>query len=314
VQAALTRTLLKRAASVAGILLFLIATALLVRRGIALGDSLGERLTRTSPAAFAMALGVYVGASLLLGVAWALLVRSASGTRPRVAPLFVAQLCAQLAKYLPGNVFHLAYRHLAARREGVGHRALAAALALESILLITAAAILATGVVSDPRLGTLASWAPDLVWIAPLLALLAWLGISVGGQRFGLADTSPSRTLPALAAVLALDLVFFVLAGCSLRLLCDQPAGLPYAAWFGWLALAWAVGYVTPGAPAGLGLREAVLSLGLAPVLGAAEALAIALLYRLVTVAADALLAGIGFALLRRTASSHVAPRMDGAP
>jgi len=52
-----------------------------------------------------------------------------------------------------------------------------------------------------------------------------------------------------------------------------------------------------PGAPAGLGLREAVLMLGLSPVLGEPEALALALVYRLLTVAADAVLAGIGFAL-----------------
>jgi uncharacterized membrane protein YbhN (UPF0104 family) len=76
---------------------------------------------------------------------------------------------------------------------------------------------------------------------------------------------------------------------------------LPFAAWCGWLALAWVVGYVTPGAPGGLGLREAVLVLGLSPVVGDAEAMAVALAYRLVTIVADALLAGGGF-LLRHEA------------
>lgn len=306
-------TLARRAAAVAGVALFGLAIALLVRRGIALGDSLGGRLLRTSPSAFATALGMYVGGSLLLGFAWSLLVRAAAGNRPRGAPLFVGHLCAQLAKYLPGNVFHLAYRHLAARREGVGHRALGAAFALESVLLIAAAAILAAGVVSDPRLGALAPWTRNLVWVAPLLVLSAWLAISLGGRRLGLGDISPRRTLPALGAVLALDLAFFTIAGGALRLLCDQ-AGLPFAAWVGWLALAWMVGYVTPGAPAGLGLREAVLGLGLAPVLGAAEALAIALLYRLVTVLADAVLAGIGFVLLRWSAPARALHPRDGVP
>lgn len=296
-QAALNSTSLKRVASLVGAVLCLVAVALLVRRGISLGDALGDRLARIAPAALAASFVLYAMGSVLLGVAWVLLVRIAAVGRPRARALFIAHLRSQLAKYLPGNIFHLAYRHIAARREDVGHRALAAALALESILVITAAAILSLGIASDPRLGTLAPWARDLVWAAPLLALAAWAAISLGGPRFGLAERSMRSTAPRIASVLALDLVFFILAGCALRLLCDQPGILPLGAWWGWLALAWIVGYVTPGAPGGLGLRETVLVAGLGPVLGDVDALAIALAYRLITVVADAAVAGIGFLL-----------------
>jgi uncharacterized membrane protein YbhN (UPF0104 family) len=65
------------------------------------------------------------------------------------------------------------------------------------------------------------------------------------------------------------------------------------------------LGYVTPGAPAGLGLREGVLALGLTPVLGESEALALALVYRLVTVIADGVLAAFGFLVLREEASTE---------
>jgi hypothetical protein len=299
VQAALTRARLKRVAGIAGAVLCIVAVALLVRRGIALGDSLGEQLQRIPAATFALALGLYVGGGLLLAAGWVLLVRLASAAGPRAAPLFVGHLRAQLAKYLPGNVFHLAYRHIAARREGVGHRALALALVLESVLVIAAGAILGLGVASDPRLDALAPWARQLVWVAPVLALLAWVGVGVVGRRGGFAQLAPARTAPLFFAVLALDLAFFVLAALALRMLCEQPSALPFAAWCGWLALAWALGYVTPGAPAGIGLREAVLALGLAPVLGEAGALALALAYRLLTLVADAVLALAGFAMLR---------------
>ena len=298
-QAALTRAPLKRVAGIAGAVLCIVAVALLVRRGIALGDSLGEPLQRLSTVTFALALGLYVGAGLLLGAGWVLLVRLSSAAAPRAAPLFVGHLRAQLAKYLPGNVFHLAYRHIAARREGVGHRALALALVLESVLVIAAGAILGLGVVSDPRLDALAPWARQLVWAAPVLALLAWVGVGAVGRRGGFAQLAPARTAPPFFAVLVLDLAFFVLAALALRMLSEQPSALPFAAWCGWLALAWALGYVTPGAPAGIGLREAVLALGLAPVLGEAGALALALVYRLLTLVADAVLALAGFAMLR---------------
>lgn len=303
VPAALSRPRLQRAAHVAGAFLCVIALALLVRRGVALGDELGEELGRIAPAAFALALAAYVAGGLLLAFAWSTLVRVGSTASLRRAPLFVGHLRSQLAKYLPGNVFHLAWRHFSARREGAGHRALGLALALETVLLLASAAILAFGVISDPRIDALAPWARALVWIAPLVAVLAWIGIGIAGRRAGLERLSPLRTIGPLASVAILDFAFFIAAALSLRALAVEPDVLPLFAWCGWLALAWAVGYVTPGAPAGLGLREAVLALGLAPVLGAAPALALALAYRLVTVVADALLALAGFAVLRDTLS-----------
>lgn len=297
---------LKRAAGVAGMVLCLVAAALLLKRGLTLGESLGERLTRIAPAALAAACVLYVAGALLLGWAWVLLVRTASAAALRAKPLYVAHLRSQLAKYLPGNLFHLAYRHLAARRQEVSHGALGGALALESVLLIAAAAMFATGVASDPRLGELGPWAHWVAKGTPLLAIAAGVGVAWAIRRFAAAGRPLRRVLPAFAATWAVDVVFFALAAAALRLLCLHPQALPFPAWCGWLALAWVIGYVTPGAPGGLGLREAVLAFGLAPALGEAEAMAVALSYRLVTVAADALLAGLGFVLRDDTGAEAV--------
>lgn len=295
--ASLKGAALKRAVGIAGALLCVIALALLLRRGVALGAELGDRLAQISIAHFAGALAAYVVGAAALAFAWAVLVRAAAGRAVDGRLLVIAHLRSQLAKYLPGNVFHFAYRHLAARRQGVGHAALGAALGFESLLLIAAAAILALGVMADPRIDAMLPWARRLVWLAPLLAGIAVFVAAVSARRFGFAETSGRRTSGALVGVVAIDVVFFLLAAFALRLLCARPEAMSFDAWCGWLALAWAVGYVTPGAPAGLGLREAVLALGLGPVLGESEALALALAYRLLTLAADALLAGAGFAL-----------------
>ena len=303
-QAALSRIPFKRLVGIAGAVLCVVAVVMLVRRGIALGDSLGEQMRHLSPVAFGWALGIYVAGSALLAIGWLLLVRMTSAAAPRALPLLVGHLRAQLAKYLPGNVFHLAWRHLAARREGVGHRELALALMMESILILAAGGILAFGVVSDPRLNATAPWATRLVWGAPILAVLAWVGVSIAGHR-GIAQLAPARTAPFYLSILVLDLAFFVLAASALRALCQQPDVLPFWAWCGWLALAWVLGYVTPGAPAGIGLREAVLVLGFAPVLGESGALALALAYRLLTLVADAVLALVGFAMLRDSSARN---------
>ena len=163
------------------------------------------------------------------------------------------------------------------------------------MLLAAAAALLALGVVADPRIDRIAPWARSIVFAAPPVALIA-CGVAVFVLR-RCAVTSAARAVPAIGVALAIDIVFFVLATLALRLTCAHPEVLPFAAWCGWLALAWIVGYVVPGAPGGLGLREAVLVLGMSPVVGEAEAMAIALAYRLVTVVADAILAACGLLL-----------------
>jgi hypothetical protein len=301
VQATLNRAWFKRVAGFAGAMLGLAAIVLLVRRGIALGGSLGEQLTRIPLPTLMAALALYVLGALLLSASWVLLVRLASGESVRAMPLAAAHLKSQLAKYLPGNVFHFAYRHVAARREGVGHCALGFALALESLLLIVAAALYSFGVVVDPRVSTLAPWARSLILGMPFLMVMAWACMGLIGRRAGLEQLAPRRTAFPFLAALVIDLAFFLFAAMALRLLCDTANALPFAAWCGWLSLAWALGYVTPGAPAGLGLREAVLALGLAPAVGEANALALALAYRCVTLVADGILAFLGFATARWT-------------
>lgn len=293
----LNRARFKRVAAVVGGALCVVAIGLLIRRGAALGDALGDRLAEIEPASFAAALAAYLAGALALGAAWIALVRCMADAHARARPLLIAHLRAQVAKYLPGNVFHFAYRHAAARAEGVGHVALGGALALESALLIAASAIVALGVVADPRLESVVPHARLGVWAAPLLAALAIAAALALTRRYGRARASLRETALTLVAVLAIDLVFFALAAVALRLLCAQPTAMPFSAWCGWLSLAWVVGYVTPGAPGGIGLRETVLVLGLQNVLGEADALAVALAYRLLTLIADGLLAALGFAI-----------------
>ena len=295
-------TTLKRAAGWIGAAVCVLAAVLLLRKGLALGDALGARLTAIAPTSLVCSLVSYVVGAASLGVAWVLLVRAMSGAAPDGRALYIAHLRSQVAKYLPGNVFHVAYRHAAVRREGLGHVPLGAALALESVLLIAAAASLALGVIADPRIDRIAPWVRWIVSAAPLVALSACIAATVMLRRR--AKTSAARVMPAMAGAFAIDIAFFVLAAAALRWLCAEPDALPFAAWCGWLALAWIAGYVTPGAPGGLGLREAVLVLGLGPVLGETEAIAIAFAYRFVTVGADAVLAGVGFFLGDRMQSA----------
>ena len=78
-----------------------------------------------------LACACYAVGAALPGLAWVTLVRVSSGGGPVAIPLYALHLRSQLAKYLPGNVFHLAYRHVAARRAGIHHALLALALGMD---------------------------------------------------------------------------------------------------------------------------------------------------------------------------------------
>ena len=93
-----------------------------------------------------------------------------------------------------------------------------------------------------------------------------------------------------------LGLAFWALArGCGL------PIGLLFAT--GLFAGAYAVGFLVPFAPAGLGVRDAILTLGLLPYMPAGEALAVTVLARVVYLVVDVglgLLQGPGFIFCER--------------
>ncbi|QSX36832.1 lysylphosphatidylglycerol synthase domain-containing protein [Shewanella sedimentimangrovi] len=71
----------------------------------------------------------------------------------------------------------------------------------------------------------------------------------------------------------------------------------------GSFALAWVAGFVTPGAPAGLGIRETIMVTLLEPAYGPGAALSLALLLRLITSLGDALAFLAGLWLNRRQRS-----------
>jgi len=105
------------------------------------------------------------------------------------------------------------------------------------------------------------------------------------------------------AIACALYVVFYIANGALLVGLAaslsggDTPSALLLA---GVVSLAWFAGFIVPGAPAGLGVRELILTIGLEQVGFRAEALAIALTYRIVTLLGDLLLALAAYALARR--------------
>lgn len=303
----------RRAGRLLGGLATLVCIGFLVWLGRERWAELPEvRWTPELAAAVAVALGLYLAGLLLGGVAWYLLLGRA---RHRLGLLRAVALLLRtnVGKYLPGNVGHLLGRVVLARRMGLAGRPVVASLVFESAVAVVAALVIgAVGLWDDGHFwwttlrqlrspGRIAAGAAVLA----VAVLGAWL-LAGASRREPQDDGGPQRALGPLPLALALVLlvVSFLLYGQMVLVVMESGFGrgegaasaLAQATWSRVtvaFALAWVLGFLTPGSPGGLGVRETVLVLLLAPMTGPARALVLALVLRVLTVVGD----GVGFLL-----------------
>lgn len=232
----------------------------------------------------------YTCAGGLLALAWALAVRALSSSPVSHRRLLSIHLRTQIAKYLPGNVFHYAGRQVAGRAEGIAQMPLAVASGLEVVGQAAAGAVLM--IAGSLFLGGI----PEAlnVWILFLIAAFGasmpwWLRFTpfARGRQVG----------PMLVyGVIGLYLAYLaLLAGLFLATIWmvsgDTPDAITCVSAF---VVAWTVGFLVPGAPGGIGVREAVLVALLTPSAGESVALLAALTFRAISVVGDLHLFGLG--------------------
>jgi uncharacterized membrane protein YbhN (UPF0104 family) len=248
---------------------------------------------------------VYGLALFLVAEAWHRLVsHAAAGVALRRNLTIPSMGITQLAKYLPGNVFHLVGRHAWLARAGAPHSALALALAWEAACLALAAVMTASVLA--------------LVWPVPAdlpflsvreaaltaLAAVAAFGVLTIVLRARFESVRRRTPSPAVAAgALAVLAGFFLIQALVFVALTAAADATPTAAALPIPVGAWLVGFLTPGAPGGLGTRELALSTWMVPIVGPAKSLLAAALFRLVTLLGDAVAFVVSWALLRRSGS-----------
>lgn len=244
-------------------------------------------------------------AALPLAMAWRDMLIEV-GTKKRWRTLYGIMGVSQFAKYVPGHVAQYAGRVGMSLARGIPAQPLAVTMILETLLMVTAALAVGvgTGALSTVGLGLVRHHGPQLAVIA-MLVLLAITGLFVF-RRF--APSLVQRLAPKYASVLneamlpstisltrALTLycVMYLMTGASsIVLVSFLLPGAPHDYWLliSALTLAWAVGFVTPGSPAGFGVREGLLLLMLTPVYTAASASVLVIALRIVTTLGDVLI------------------------
>jgi hypothetical protein len=182
----------------------------------------------------------------------------------------------QLAKYVPGNIFHLAGRQALGMSAGLAALTLAKSAFWELGLITVSGALFSVLVLS-------------ILWhgLSILISLILFTAISM---VFFVA----LRHLfsPSVSAALILQMVFLSISSAvfigTLEIVLPSSASLPtLPALSGVYVIAWLAGLITPGAPAGVGVREMVLMFLLGDHIAEAELLLAVLLSRGITVLGD---------------------------
>lgn len=201
---------------------------------------------------------LWISVNICLGLGWRHLV-GVFGNRLSYRDSIGLSLQTQIAKYLPGNVFHHLGRTVLAKRHGVPLAVAGSATILEALFLVSVAMLF--GISFLVREGLL------VIALGMAASLIVTLGfIFTNPNRFPFLF-GPSRPSPGqflhwgkagvfYAAVMVLQALMFFVFTWVMPLVVN----FDFLELLEMVSITWAAGFVVIGAPGGLGVREAVYS------------------------------------------------------
>lgn len=249
----------------------------------------------------------------LIVFAWKIIMTSLNG-KITFKNSFVIYGRSNISKYIPGNVFHFIGRVLLSKEIGIQANIVLNGIFLETLLLVIATSMIAVPsliIYSTEKISFLST--NKLIFIVAVITLFLiaivvcikfipvlkkWLI-----KRNLLVDTDKiNLKLIVRSSIIVIIIYFFYYGFVSLILfyLSNYFWSLNSHQFFiflGAYSLGWLLGFITPGAPGGLGVREAVIIAFLTPSLGAPRALVIALVFRLITIFGDFLFSLLAYFL-----------------
>lgn len=285
-------------------------------------DSQRNWFSTDSSARVLVAAGVFALTAAFSIVGWRVILLHLSQPQPFARTAY-AFCITQIAKYLPGNVGHHVGR-IAVAKSSLG---IPASVTIISIMQESALACLAALIVGAMSLvvvseGAYASFLDIAVHGSPINFGAALFGIVSAGILVLFAVNAwrkrPSPTdshivnwlfrftpsWPAVLLALPSYLAIYLVNGLALWIVAASVMELKGADLLiltGAYSLSWMVGFLLPGAPGGLGVREAALAMILNGIYPAEAVFSISVLSRVSTVVADLLIFAFGVILSRRS-------------
>lgn len=237
---------------------------------------------------------------ILYSIAWKFVILIFSNIKIKLKELIIVYLKANIAKYLPGNVFHFAGRHLFLRNKGISDKSLILSNSFEIIYLIfMSLMIILSGIIF--KIINIPGYLLKKINIYYLLAVVILISILIityflnklfKKEAIKIKHFFKWRNLYYFFIISTLYLLIFILTGSILYfiftfLLKYNFNFFDFSYVLCTFALSWVLGYVVPGAPGGLGIRETVLIIMLTPKFSSNSALLSSIILRIITIVGD---------------------------
>lgn len=249
---------------------------------------------------------LYSGVILLLAFNFSVILSSmnSSVNREKKINLLVIPnyLKANIGKYLPTNLFHFAGRHILINNLGYENKKILASNVIEFFILIAISFILLlTGLLGG--FITIPQAALDkilknrillaLIIIIPCIVLVILLIKFKIKKLISRAASLLSGLHPGTVLLLMLSYsVFFITTGTMLYIILSYFSGKPFSlkdflySIFSF-SVCWQIGFISPGVPGGIGIREALLLLFFKGLYGETIAFYSGIVLRLITISGD---------------------------
>ena len=238
----------------------------------------------------AICLIAYTFSNFLLSFAWKYLLALSGFREISHARCQVIYGRTQISKYIPGNIFHFVGRYLLGKKAGIPNTVLLTSTFNENVGLFVVASVIT--IISYTLHGVIEIGEVSLyriLFFSGSSLILGYLGYYYFiRNRPTLSAVSTKANLFSAGICYTAFFAIFATVGVviSIMIAPESIQGNGYYIFMVFIS-AWVIGYMTPGAPAGVGVREAVVILLLSPLTGEGECLIIAFLFRFITIAGD---------------------------
>ncbi|URN97628.1 hypothetical protein NB069_13110 [Leclercia adecarboxylata] len=273
----MTKSNLRKALNYAGSVIALLSVLFVVHRINAYWSQVPDNtFTVTLLLLILLLAGVYGAANIILAAAWRLLMLGLEQTiSARIATRIYG--LTQLAKYVPGNIFQFAGRQFLAMSYGFSGKAIAKSAFLELLLLVLTGAGFVLWML--PLLYPAFSIVYGLSLFIITVLLVAW-GLKWRGQSGLIKAVIRYFLFLLISGTVFLCVLYSIVDSWTLTLAQTLPL-------IGAYVIAWLAGLVTPGSPAGVGIREFLLILLLKPFFAEIDIVMAVILSRITTVVGD---------------------------
>lgn len=258
----------------------------------------------------------------LAGTAWSILLHSMNSQwQPYNLSVMIG--FTQIAKYVPGNIAQHIGRTTVALVHGMPAAFFVSSVLAESILLLSASLVIGILSLSLSPIPLLVEHLPFTNRLKVFVFILSALAVSLMLlikyvpnliRRFSCTEKNASFSIPvptisAAAKAFALYCLSYLVLGISLWTIASRHGGLVNINIFLLTAsftLAWLIGYLAPGAPAGLGVREGALVLLLSNTGPPEHVLTVVIAARFATIIADAISFTVSACLMKSIKSGNL--------